>query len=68
MSSELTPVYKMPAHVDHTDYGNEGDVDEHYSRVFHRDHPCRIVVVFYGPNHWNDSDAYCKWKQETQDE
>jgi len=62
-SLDLTPVFATPAHVDHHDYGNEGDVEEHYSRVFHRDYPGRIVAIFYGPNHRADSESYCEMCQ-----
>lgn len=62
----MTPIYKAPAHVDHTDYGNEGDKDEHYSRVFHRDHPGRIVATFVGENHAADSQEFCGWCQTKQ--
>lgn len=59
----LTPVYKSHAPVDHHDYGNEGDKDEHYSNVFHRDEPGRIVARFFGLNHSVDAKAYCDWCQ-----
>ena len=60
---QLTPVYKSHAPVDHHDYGNEGDKDEHYSNVFHRDEPGRIVARFFGLNHSADAKAYCDWCQ-----
>ena len=53
MQDELTPVHGTPSHVD--------EVGEHYSRVFHQDHPGRIVAVFHGENHRADSEAYCAW-------
>ena len=59
----LTPAHKTPAHVDHFDYSYPGDVDEHYSNVFHRDREGRIVARFYGENHRADSQAYCDWCQ-----
>ena len=63
----LTPVFRSHAPVDHYDYGNEGDVEEHYSNVFHRDEPGRIVAKFFGLNHSADAKAYCDWCQ-TRDE
>ena len=60
---QLTPVHKTPAHVDNTDYGYRGDVEEHYSRVFHRDNPGRIVATFVGENHRADAQAFCDWCQ-----
>lgn len=57
----ITPVFRKAGHVDHYDYGNDGDVEEHYSRVFHRDKPGKIVAIFYGDNHRNDSDAFCDY-------
>lgn len=59
----LTPVFNLPAHVEEWDC-EKNRFTKCYSRVFHRDHPGRIVAIFYGKNHMADSQAYCDWCQE----
>lgn len=48
----MTPIYKYPVHTTYDGIQQ--------SRVFHKDHPRRIVAIFQGPDHVADSEEFCR--------
>ena len=50
----MTPVYKKPSHVDNA------RENEHYSHVFDSKSPGLLIATFFGDDHINNSEHFCK--------